>query len=57
MEKVKLGYSIKNIQIPPRKSYLLQLMEKIEMVIKESGGKQYNSAIIRITTAKRNDID
>ena len=34
MEKVNLGYSIKNIPIPTRKSYLLQLMEKIEMVIK-----------------------
>ena len=34
MEKVNLGYSIENIPIPTRKSYLLQLMEKIEMVIK-----------------------
>ena len=34
MEKVNLGYSIKNIPIPTRKSYLLQVMEKIEIVIK-----------------------
>ena len=34
MEKVNLDYSIKNIPIPTRKSYLLQLMEKIEMLIK-----------------------
>ena len=34
MEKVNLGYSIKNIPIPTQKSDLLQLMEKIEMVIK-----------------------
>ena len=34
MKKVNLGYSIKNIPIPTRKNYLLQLLEKIEMVIK-----------------------
>ena len=34
MEKVNYGYSIENIQIPAQKSYLLQIMEKIEMVIK-----------------------
>ena len=34
MEKVNLGYSIKNIPIPNERSYLLQLMEKIEAVIK-----------------------
>ena len=34
MEKFSLGYSIKNIPIPSQKSYLLQLMEKTEMVIK-----------------------
>ena len=34
MDKVSFGYSIKNIPIPSRKSYLLQLMEKRETVIK-----------------------
>ena len=34
MEKVNLGYSIKNILIRNERSYLLQLMEKIEAVIK-----------------------
>ena len=34
VEKVNLGYSIKSIPTPTRKSYLLQPMEKIEMVIK-----------------------
>ena len=34
MVKVNLGYSIKNIPIPSQKSYLLQLMDKIEMMIK-----------------------
>ena len=28
MERVNLGYSIKNIPIPTQKSYLLQLMVK-----------------------------
>ena len=32
-EKVNFGYSIKNIPIPPERTYLLQLMEKVEMVI------------------------
>ena len=34
MEKVNLGYSIKHIPVPTQKRYLLQLMEKIEMLIK-----------------------
>ena len=34
MEKINLGYSIKNIPIPSEKSYLMQLVEKIEAVIK-----------------------
>ena len=33
MERVNFGYSIKNILIPSKKTYLLQLMEKVEMVI------------------------
>ena len=34
MEKINLGYSIKNIPIPNERTYLLQLVEKIEAVIK-----------------------
>ena len=34
MEKINFGYSMKNIRIPQSKTYLLQLIEKIEMVIK-----------------------
>ena len=34
MEKVNLSYPIKNIPIPTQKSYLLQLVEILEMVIK-----------------------
>ena len=33
MEKVNFKYSIKNIPIPSERTYLLQLMEKIEMFI------------------------
>ena len=32
-EKVNFGYSTKNIPIPSEKTYLLQLMEKVELVI------------------------
>ena len=32
MKKVNFGYSIKNIPIPSERTYLLQLMEKVEMV-------------------------
>ena len=34
MVKISLVYSIKNILLPSRKSYLLQFIHKIEMVIK-----------------------
>ena len=34
MEKINFGDSMKNIGIPQNKTYLLQLIEKIEMVIK-----------------------
>ena len=34
MEKINFGYSMKNIGIQQNKAYLLQLIEKIEMVIK-----------------------
>ena len=33
MEKVNFGYSIKSIPIPSERTYLLQLMEKVKMVI------------------------
>ena len=33
VKKVNIGYSIKNIPIPSERTYLLQLMEKVEMVI------------------------
>ena len=34
MEKVKFDYSMKNIPVTTERSYLLKLIEKIEMVIK-----------------------
>ena len=34
MEKLKFEYSATNIPIPSERSYKLQLIEKIEMVIK-----------------------
>ena len=34
MEKINFEYSVKNIGIPQNKTYLLQLIEKIKMVIK-----------------------
>ena len=34
MEKINLNYSQKNIPIPPKKSYQLELISKIESVIK-----------------------
>ena len=34
MEKFKLGYSVKNIPTPTERQYKLQLMDKIEAVIK-----------------------
>ena len=50
MEKINFGYSMKNIGIPQKKTYLLQLIEKIEMVIKRmrwkvscNGKKEANS--------------
>ena len=33
MEKIKFGYSIKIIPTPSERTYFLQLMEKVEMVI------------------------
>ena len=34
MEKFSFGYSIKNIAIPSERAYKMQLMEKVELVIK-----------------------
>ena len=34
MEEINIGHSMKNTEIPQNKTYLLQLIEKIEMVIK-----------------------
>ena len=34
MDRINLGYSTKNIPIPSERSYLLQLVEKVEAVIK-----------------------
>ena len=34
MEKLKFEYSIKSIPLPSERSYKLQLIEKIEMVVK-----------------------
>ena len=50
MEKINFGYSMKNIETPQNKTYLLQLIEKIEMVFKRmrwkvlcNGEKETNS--------------
>ena len=34
MEKINFGYSMKKTEIPQNKTYLLQLIEKIETIIK-----------------------
>ena len=34
MEKINFGYSMMNVGIPQNKTYLLQLTDKIEMVVK-----------------------
>ena len=34
MEEINFWYSMKNIEIPQIKTYLSQLIEKIEMIIK-----------------------
>ena len=41
MEKQQLRYSSKNIPIPSKRSYKLQLMEKIELVIKRTRWKAF----------------
>ena len=51
MEKLKFEYSTKNISVPSEKSYKLQLIEKIEMVIKQTRWK----AIFQDTQKKKNN--
>ena len=51
MEKISFGYSMKNIEIPHNKTYLLQLIEKIEMVIKRMRWK-----VLCIGKKETNDI-
>ena len=41
MEKLQLRYSRKNIPIPSKRSYKLQLMEKIELVMKRMRWKAF----------------
>ena len=41
MEKLQFDYSYKNIPIPSERNYKLQLMEKIELVIKRMQWKAY----------------
>ena len=50
MEKLKFEYSAKNIPLPSERSYKLQLIEKIEMVIKEIRWK----AIFQDTKKEKN---
>ena len=41
MEKVQFDYSIKKMRIPSERNYKLQLMEKIELIIKRMWWKAY----------------
>ena len=41
MEKLQLDYSYKNIPIPTERNYKLQLMDKIELVIKRMRWKAH----------------
>ena len=41
MEKLRFYYSMKNIPVIAERSYLLKLIKKIEIVIKEWAGKLY----------------
>ena len=56
MEKVNLGCSIKKISIPSRKGYLLQLLEKIEMLIKRMRWKEIHFIDDEDNNKKRNGI-
>ena len=41
MEKLNFNYSLKNIPIPDKKSYLIKLVDKIESVVKRMRWKAY----------------
>ena len=41
MDQVRFDYSTKNIPIPPRNSYLISLIEKVESVIKRMRWKAF----------------
>lgn len=41
MEQIRFNYSMKNIPIPPRNSYLKSLIEKVESVIKRMRWKAH----------------
>ena len=41
MEKTTFNYSMKNIPVPPRKTYLMQLIAKVESVIKRMRWKAF----------------
>lgn len=41
MEKLNFGYSFKNIPVPGKSNYLLQLVEKIELVVKRMRWKAH----------------
>ena len=41
MEQIRFNYSMKNIPIPPRNSYLKNLIEKVESVIKRMRWKAH----------------
>ena len=41
MEQVRFNYSMKNIPIPPRNSYIKSLIEKTESVIKRMRWKAF----------------
>ena len=57
MKKADFGYSIKNISIPPKETYFLRLMEKVEMVITKMRWKALcfhnNDMLFIITTRKK----
>ena len=46
MERSKFDYSLNNISIPLRNSYQLQLIDKIESVIKRMGWKAHFSLTV-----------
>ena len=46
MERSKFDYSLNNISIPLRNSYQLQLIDKIESVIKRMGWKEHFSLTV-----------